>query len=446
MTPEEAIVILDTILSPKRLSAIQEQVFRQCWQGNTYQEIAEISGYDADYIRVVGSQLWQKLSLAFGEKITKNNFRSVMRQQLHNNPEQKYQKGEVESPEGVLPLNSRFYIERVNESLCYETISHPGALLRIKAPIQMGKTSLMVRILERARQSKFDTVVLNFQKADAKIFQDLERFLKWFCTAIARELRLEGEEYLVDNHWDSNFGSKSNCTDYFQERVLSARNKPLVLALDRVDEVFRHLEVADNSFNLEVADDFFSMLRSWYEEAAYGTQGSEVWQNLRLIIIHSTEVYIPLDTNKSPFNVGVAIELEPFNSEQVYTLAQLHGLELSPEKLEELMQLLGGHPFLVRLTLYHLALKNLTWEKLLQTAATETGIYRRHLHQLLGYLQEDIELMRAYEQVIKSAESVELEQMLAFKLHSIGLISLQGNSVVPSCELYRQYFLLQIRI
>ena len=437
MNPEEAIVILDTLIKPERLSTIQEQVFRRCWEGNTYQEIAESCGYDADYIRVVGSQLWQKLSLVFGEKITKNNFRAVLRQQLQNIPEQKQGKVEVELPKGVVPLNSKFYIERINKSLCYETILQPGSLLRIKAPIKMGKTSLMVRTLERARQSEFDTVALSFQKADANIFKDLERLLKWFCTAIARELRLEGEEYLVDNYWDSNFGSKSNCTDYFQERVLSARKKPLVLALDRVDEVFRYLEVAD---------DFFSMLRSWYEEAAYGTEGSEIWQNLRLIIIHSTEVYIPLDTNKSPFNVGVAIELEPFNSEQVYSLARIHGLELSQQMRDGLMQLLGGHPFLVRLALYNLALKYLTWEELLQTAATEAGIYRSHLHQLLGYLQEDMELMVAYEQVIQSVEAVELEQMLAFKLHSMGLISLSGNSVMPSCELYRQYFLGQIKI
>ena len=437
MTPEEAIVILDTVLDPERLNTIQEQVFRQCWQGNTYQEIAESCGYDADYIRVVGSQLWQKLSLAFGEKITKNNFRSVLRQQWQNTPGQKQEGVEVELPSCVVPLNSKFYVERVHKSLCYEVILQPGSLVRIKAPIKMGKTSLMVRILEQARQSEFDTVALSFQKADANIFKDLERLLKWFCTAIARELRLDGEEYSVDNYWDSNFGSKSNCTDYFQERVLSARKKPLVLALDRVDEVFRYLEVAD---------DFFSMLRSWYEEAAYGTEGSEIWQNLRLIIIHSTEVYIPLDTNKSPFNVGVAIELKAFNSEQLYSLARIHGLELSSQKREELMQLLGGHPFLVRLALYNLALEYLTWEELLQTAATEAGIYRSHLHQLLGYLQEDVELMAAYEQVIQSVEPVELEQMLAFKLHSMGLISLSANSVMPSCELYRQYFLGQIKI
>lgn len=438
MTIEDTLSILDEVFHPDRLSVVQEQVFRKCWEGNTYQEIADTCGYDPDYIRTVGSQIWQKLSNAFGEKITKNNFRSVLRQRLQNRLTCKYEQRELEFPKGVVPLSSPFYIERIpDESLGYETILQPGALLRIKAPLEMGKTSLMVRILERARQSGYYTVALSLQKADAKVFIDLEALLKWFCTAITRQLGLQGEEYQLENYWSSIYGSKSNCTDYFQEYLLPALEKPLVLALDRVDEVFRHLEVAD---------DFFSMLRSWYEEAAYGTQGSEIWQNLRLIIIHSTEVYIPLDTNKSPFNVGVAIELKTFKPQQVYTLARLYGLELSPQKLKQLMQLLGGHPFLVRLTLYHLALRNITWEYLLQTAATEAGIYRDHLRQLLRYFREDPELMLAYEQVLKCTGPVELDQMLAFKLHSMGLVCLRGNAVISRCELYRQYFRQHIKI
>ncbi len=41
------------------------------------------------------------------------------------------------------------------------------------------------------------------------------------------------------------------------------------------------------------------------------------WQRLRLIIVHSKEVYIPLNINQSPFNVGLGIELPEFNLEQV---------------------------------------------------------------------------------------------------------------------------------
>jgi len=53
------------------------------WEGGTYEEIAENSGYDTDYIKHVGSELWQLLSQASG-KITKSNLRSVLRRRSHN--------------------------------------------------------------------------------------------------------------------------------------------------------------------------------------------------------------------------------------------------------------------------------------------------------------------------------------------------------------------------
>ena len=159
-----------------------------------------------------------------------------------------------------------------------------------------------------------------------------------------------------------------------------------------------------------------------------------------MVIVHSTEVYIPLDINKSPFNVGLAIELHAFNSEQVFDLAQRYRLNLSQTELSELMQLVAGHPYLVQQALYHLAQQDLTLDQLVQTAATDAGIYYNHLHRHLRSLQEHPPLAAAYDQVIKASKPVDLEQLLAFKLHSMGLVALRGNQVVPSCELYRRYF------
>ncbi|NEN92774.1 MAG: hypothetical protein F6K48_29315, partial [Okeania sp. SIO3H1] len=51
------------------------------------------------------------------------------------------------------------------------------------------------------------------------------------------------------------------------------------------------------------------------------------------------------------------------------------------------------------------------------------------------------ELKTAFEQVLRTVAPVELEQVLAFKLKSMGLVvQLEGNLVLPSCDLYRRYF------
>lgn len=79
MTIEDALNIVDSVLENKSLSTIQEAIFRQTWDGKTYSEIAEKAGYDAAYIRDVGYKLWQLLSEAFGDRVTKNNLQVVLR-------------------------------------------------------------------------------------------------------------------------------------------------------------------------------------------------------------------------------------------------------------------------------------------------------------------------------------------------------------------------------
>jgi AAA-like domain/TIR domain len=336
---------------------------------------------------------------------------------------------EPELPSGQVRLASAFYIERSpQEELCYKEIGVPGALIRIKAPRQMGKTSLMARILYIANDLGYRTVPLSFQHADAAVFTNLDLLLKWFCSKIARKLKLSER---IDDRWSDYFGSKDNCTAYFEDCLLSDKETPLMLGLDEVDRVFQYPKIAD---------DFFSLLRAWYEEAGYGDSNSQPWQNLRLVVVHSTEVYVPLNVNQSPFNVGLPIELPDFNATQVSDLAQRHGLNWNADRVELLMGLVGGHPYLVRLALYHIAQHQLTWKELLCTAATEAGLYGDHLRRHLWSLQKHPELATAFAKVVQSEDAVELESAIAFKLHSMGLVHLQGNLVVPRFELYRQYF------
>ena len=428
----------------RHLKNIEVAVLQGSWLGQSYDQIADEVGYAPEYIKHdVGPKLWKLLSASFGEKVSKTNLMAVLIQQVHlrNHRGQPLsppsanasQPPAIEPPVGLVALDSALYVERPPvESRCYEEILRTGSLIRIKAPSQMGKTSLMVRILAHAKQQlakdNVSIVALSLQRADKAVFSDLDRLLRWFCAAIARKLQLS---HRVEEYWSDTFGSKSNCTAYFEDCILSEIEGPLVLALDQVDEVFLHPEIAD---------DFFTLLRSWYEEAAYGDSGNPLWQNLRLVIVHSTEVYIPLDINKSPFNVGLAIELQPFTFEQVCQLAQCYGLTLGENEIRQLMDLIAGHPYLVQQALYHLATQTLTLADLIQTAATDASIYHHHLHRLLQNLQEHSLLATAYQQIIEASHPIELEQLVAFKLHSMGLVTLQGNQVIPSCALYRQYF------
>ncbi|HBB36182.1 MAG TPA: molecular chaperone Tir, partial [Cyanobacteria bacterium UBA9273] len=156
---------------------------------------------------------------------------------------------------------------------------------------------------------------------------------------------------------------------------------------------------------------------------------------------HSTEVYIPLNINESPFNVGLPIELPEFTLSQVQELARQHGQNWSQSLVEQLMAMVGGHPYLVEQAFSHYQINSHdSLAQLLQAAATDAGIYANHLRHLWRILQQYPDLAEALGQVVEADSPVRLESLQAYKLHSMGLVKKQGNEVRLSCNLYRQYF------
>ena len=138
--------------------------------------------------------------------------------------------------------------------------------------------------------------------------------------------------------------------------------------------------------------------------------------------------------NKSPFNVGLPIELPEFNQEQVQELARRHGIDCDENQVEQLMDLVGGHPFLVRLAMYHIACGDITLDRLVKESATETGIYCDHLRRHLCNLDKYPDVKLAFGQVVTAAKSVRLPSDQGFKLNSMGLVKLDGNDCSPWCK------------
>lgn len=332
------------------------------------------------------------------------------------------------SPQAL--ANQPFYIERPPyESECCQEIVKPGALIRIKAPQEMGKTYLMQNILAYARAKEYQTQVFSFELSDSTIFTDLTKFSQWFCAGISHSLGLPNK--LVE-YWDDIFGCNYNTTIYFEKYLLANLKTPLVIALDRVDLVFEHLQIAN---------DFCTLLRAWNQRANQGDNISKVWQNLRLIIVHSTEVYGTLDINHSPLGgVGLVVKLSEFSFEQVQEFASKYKLSWSNIEIKQLMALVGGHPALIARSLEQITRHHITISQLLQTAATESGFYSDYLRRHLVTLQQQPILAQALAKVVVSKQPVQLESVPAFKLESMGLIRLEGDYATPRCELYRQYF------
>jgi len=331
-------------------------------------------------------------------------------------------------------IEASIYVKRPDlEDRCYQELLKPGAVLRMKAPKRLGKTSLITRVIQQLEQEKdYRGAYLPFGLAEKTEFKDLDKLLKWFCVSVGQALGLDNE---LNTYWDEKYStSKMNCTNYFEAYLLAQlSDSPVVLCLDDVDLVFPYQEVAQ---------DFLGMLRAWHEKSKI----SKTWKKLRLVLVHSTDVYIRLDTNTSPFNVGFTIELPKFTPKQVEYLINQYNLVLDQEQLEKLTNLVGGHPYLLQEALNNLK-NNQTnsLEQLLSEATTEAGIYSSHLRSYWPILQENPQLIDSLKTVVEASKPVELKPNQTHYLYSLGLVSLQGNKVTISCNLYKDYFKKRIK-
>lgn len=437
---EEVIKIAEELIcdkTGKSLSFIQKVILEESLNQTqkTYAQIAQENNYSESYVKqFVAPKLWKMVSATVDEKVNKTNCCAVLKQQLENSSNsncikesnliETLPKIALKYPEGQVPLSSPFYIQRDIDKTCYQEILQPGAFIRIKAPRQMGKSSLMSRILAYGSFHNYQTVSLSLDNAETRIFTSTEKLLRWLCANVTYQLGIKSK---LEEYWDEDMGALVNCTIYFRDYLLKEISHPAILAFDEINQLFEYPNIAR---------DFLALLRSWHEEA----KNVDLWQKLRLVIINSTDVYIPLPINRSPFNIGLAIELSPFTILQVEDLAQRHGIEILTSELEQLMEITGGFPYLVRLAFYHSARSQISLINLMQNTATNTSIFNQHLHQQLWHLEQNHNLLKGFQKVIKETTPTYLEQEVAFKLKSLGLVNLVGNLATVSCGLYREYF------
>jgi len=422
------------------LNSTETLLLQGIWQYQTYSQTADEIGYSPGYLtNVVAPELFHRLSQLAGQRLTKKNCRIILESFMAQSTSETSSPRSYtllvaatapsalpSFPSGSIAVNSPFYIARPPiEAQVFEELQRPGALVRVKAPKEMGKTSLLLQILHQLDQLEHRTVYLSLEQIDRAICNDLNRFLRWLCVSVSHQLQLEPK---LDEYWDDDIGSKVSCTLYFCNYLLPQLNVPLVLAVDEVNQLFEHPLVAQ---------DVLPLFRSWYEEA----KRLPIWQNFRLLMAHSTEVYVPLQLNQSPFNVGLAAQLTSFSLEQVQQLAQRYHLDWdNSDAANQLMNLVGGHPALIHTAIYYLSRGEFTMDRLLKVAPTSTGIYQHHLQRHWVTLQEQPALAHAFGRLLNATEPIHTESTLAHKLTSMGLIHQSGNEAIVSCQLYQRYF------
>lgn len=329
----------------------------------------------------------------------------------------------LEFPEGVMPLNSRFYMEPISAlKQCQEAIIHPNALLRIQAPRQMGKTSLLERVVNYAEGLNYRIARIDLREADLATLEDLDLLLKWFCQEVCDRLDLP---IVVAENWQNGGGSKSACVKFFEKYLLHNNNQPLLLSLDNLDLIFT---------DPLVGDDFASLLRAWHDKK------NHTWGQLRIIILYVWYVE-PKVANHSPFNVGCPIDLPELTMDLVEKLVTLYNLDWGEVEIQQLTNLVGFHPFLVRLALYHVATQKTSLAEILDRGHLADGLFNSHFMGHLRYLErQPEELRQIMAEVVNSEFPPTISSSLLQRLNDAGLVKFSGDRVLPANKLYQLYF------
>jgi hypothetical protein len=329
----------------------------------------------------------------------------------------------LEAPAGAMRPESPFYIERTADSQLRNQLVGQGTTTTIQAGRQTGKTSLLIHAIHASRGEQRKDIYLDFQLVDKSSLDDLQSLLRYLTEAIAEQLDLDWE--LADGYWQAARNPAQTFNRFLQREVLQRFDHQILLAIDE----------ADLLLDVSYKKHFFALLRAWDSRRAFDPD----WRKLNLVLVISTHPYLLIDdVNLSPFNVGLTIQLKDFNPEQVSNQNQRHGSPLKAHEIPVLMELVGGHPYLVRQAYFTLVSEGLSLQDLLTIASSPEGPFGKHLLYYQHSLKKNPALMDAFRQVLRAQDVP--DEVLLERLSAVGLVRHEQGSWRPRCGLYESFF------
>jgi AAA-like domain/TIR domain len=323
-------------------------------------------------------------------------------------------------PGGTIRLNDDFYLRRRADDLVEQAAKRSGETLMIKAPRQFGKSSLLVRYLAKCRDAGKPFALVDFQSFTDAQLDDYPTLLSQLAKLLIRGLRFKQAEL-------PEIRTQADLMMFIEDQIIPQVHGHLTLAFDEVDRVLgRHYQ-----------GDFFTMLRLWHNRRA---EPLSAWESVDLALVVATEPYLLIDSrDRSPFNVAIPIEPQPFERDSLDVLDGQYGGILSPSERNSLHDLLAGHPFLTRLAYYRLGTgQSPSFQALDKSAAEPDGPFGDHLRAMLVLLQQQPGLLDAMRQVIAQG-SVSSDEIY-YRLHGAGLARRQNRRVNPANLLYARFF------
>jgi len=326
---------------------------------------------------------------------------------------------------GALPLDSPYYIVRPTDQEFQEAVVRRDSLVLVKGARQMGKTSLMARGLQQARENGAQVVLTDFQALSARHLASVESLFLTLAEAIADQLNLDVSPADV---WNEHRGANTNLERFLRRNVLESLSQPVVWAMDEVDRLFA----------CDFGSEVFGLFRSWHNRRSLEPEGP--WSQLTLVITYATEAHLFIsDLNQSPFNVGTRLMLQDFTREEVAALNERYHRPLrSPQETARFYALVGGQPYLTQRGLVEMSARGRPLSALEAEGDREEGPFGDHLRRVLVTLSQDPAMLTVARALLRGGPCPNPESF--YRLRSGGLLA--GASVPEArfrCHLYETY-------
>jgi hypothetical protein len=338
---------------------------------------------------------------------------------------------------GTLHPHALSYIKRPADDELFAQAA-AGRFCYVLTSRQRGKSSLMIRTSERLRETGTRTALIDLSGLGTQVTRE-----QWYLGIISRLthdlcLSVDARRWW---HERAALGPVQCFTDFLHDVVLAEIAGAVVIFIDEIDSTLK----------LDFTDDFFAAIRVMYNLRASNPE----YDRLTFVLLGvATPADLIKDRNRTPFNIGYAIELQDFSREDTRPLQQAME-QLYPGQgqriLDRVFYWAKGHPYLT--------------QKLCLTIAETPGDYGQdeqidrvvertffskeartedNLQFVRGSIManpERDELVRLYRRVYGGEVVVEDERSaIQNRLKLIGLVHAERGILKVHNEIYRRIF------